>query len=354
MNMLKKICVLISVAINGVLLADNSFIDTQTNQINYNLAGCSCGCSCTSECGCGCAMNSKCRCNGPDDCVTIEDYYDGETECQRAAECGKCGVWLPEEPVLFKPLLADPRQITYSVGWRFNDQVLANNIADVSFGDTVAIYQWCNVWPYRGKLRIELEGALWAVFAQCQESAPLINADYYVGIPITYAIPHWQFRLRFFHISSHIGDEFLINNLPKGFRRKNPSAEYLDFFVSHDFTPDLRLYGGVGWMVQQDESFCIGPFYAEGGVELHLQGLRYVDHCDRLYGVPFYAMNFRYNKVFKNHVDATYVLGYEWGKFCGLCRKLRVFLEYHDGYSLEGQFQKFPTNYFSIRASYGF
>lgn len=264
------------------------------------------------------------------------------------------GGWLPESCPFFPHFMADPREITYSVGWRFHDQVLENNIIDVSFADALPIYQWWNVWKWKGTLRIELEGALWAVFDPCHESSPLIDADYYVGIPITYGIGRWSARLRLYHISTHMGDEFLVENLPKGFERLNPSAEYLDLFISNYITDDIRLYAGVGAVLEQDESFRCGRYFIEGGAEVHLAEVQYVNKCSKFYAMPIFGMHFRYKKDFKNHVDATYILGYEIGKLYGLCRKLRVYMEYHDGYSLEGQFSKRPTSYFSLRTSYGY
>lgn len=285
-----------------------------------------------------------------DSCNCRPSHVDpGLTTCE---PCCDGGIWLPEDPVLFRPFMADPREICYSAGWRFNDNAMTKNVIDVSFGDTLAIYRWCDVWPWGGELQIELEGALWATFDPTTESSPLLNADYYGGIPITYAIDNWQFRLRGFHISSHIGDEFLLNH--PGFDRRNASAEYIDFFISHDLTEEIRIYGGLGYLVAQDKEFKIKPFYSAVGAELRLLSWGFVDKCDRLYGCPIYGMHFRQNGEFKRHIDATYILGYEFGKLCGLYRKLRFFIEYHDGYSLEGQFCKVPTNYFSVRTSYGF
>lgn len=309
---------------------------------------------------CCCSTNEEVACEdeepvsdiGQNDPDRLYEFEEEESDSEYAARCGLTGVWFPEEPVLFHPFIADPRQVTYSVGWRLNDQALVKNVIDVSYGDTCAFYEWVNVWPWNGRLRIELEGALWAVFSPLQYSAPLINADYYCAIPITYAIDRWAFRLRGYHISCHIGDEFLLNH--PHFRRRNPSAEYLDFFVSHDLTDDIRVYGGIGWIVDQDKSFINDRFYAEGGAELRLHQLAYISRCNRLYVVPIYGMHFRFRRDFKHHIDATYVLGFEVGKFSGLCRKFRTFLEYHDGYSCEGQFARFATNYISLRFSYGY
>lgn len=259
---------------------------------------------------------------------------------------------LPDDPPLYRPMMADPREVDYSVGWRFNDQALTKNVIDISFADSCALIRWLNVWPWCGQLQLDLEGGVWGVFDPCYESAPLMNADYYVGVPLTYAIDRWQFRLRGYHISSHIGDEFLLNH--PGFDRRNPSAEYLDFFVSHDLTDEIRVYGGIGYTFFQDDSFHIKPAYAALGAELRLLRVGFYDADSMLYGCPIYGMYFRFSGEFKNHLDSTYVLGYEFGKLCGTYRRLRFFMEYHDGYSLEGQFCKFPTNYFSIRASYGY
>ena len=64
-------------------------------------------------------------------------------------------------------------------------------------------------------------------------------------------------------------------------------------------------------------------------------------------------MHFRQIEIIE-HVDATYILGYEFGKLSGLYRRLRFYMEYHDGYSAEGQFCRHATEYFSVRLSYGF
>lgn len=314
-------------------------------------AGESCGCPC--ECCTKCSEVEAYKWESSANCYWRGPYPHMAGDCDAAfGHCGLWGVWLPEEGPLFKPLLASPRQLTYSAGWRFNDQALTKNVIPVSFADNIAFIRWCNVWPWCGQLQINLDGGVWAVFDPCHESAPLMNADYYIGLPIEYAVGNWVFRLRPYHISSHIGDEFLLNH--PNFDRRNPSAEYLDFYVSNMLTSEIRLYSGLGWVIQHDESFNTGNFYANAGVELHLYRYGFYDPCQHLYGTPFFGMDFLYYNTFSEHVDQTYVIGYEWGKTCGCYRKLRVFAEYHDGYNVDGQFCKEASNYFSIRATYGY
>lgn len=250
--------------------------------------------------------------------------------------------------------MADPHQLTYSVGWRFNDEAITKNNIDVSYYSTFPVYRWFNVniWRFCGDLQIDIEGCLWAIFDPMTFSAPLIDADYYVGFPLTYACDTWSFRLRGYHISTHIGDEYLLNH--PDFVRKNPSAEYLDFFVSNNITDDIRLYGGVGYVLAQDSSFVCHRIYAAAGFEVRLYEIAFWDWRDRIVGKPYLGAHFRYSGDFNHHFDSTYVLGYEFEKLSGLQRRLRIFLLYHDGYSAEGQFSRLATNYFSIRATYGF
>lgn len=277
---------------------------------------------------------------------------DSETESNYACQNCLWGIWLPEGPPLFRPFVADPRQVTYSVGWRFHDRVIDQNVIDVSFGDIFPIFRWCNLFCVHAELELELEGGVWATFKPLRESSPLVDADYYVGFPLVLAFDNWAFRLRGYHISTHMGDEFLITH--PHFYRRNPSIEAFDFDVSHQFSKELRIYAGVGWMACQDDSFRMGKFYCLGGFEVRFPQFGYRDYCDRLYGEPYIGVHLYYQSHFKNHINNTYVIGYEWGKVAGLRRKLRLFLEYHDGYSLEGQFAIYPTHYFSIRGSYGF
>lgn len=274
-----------------------------------------------------------------------------ETDCQYARRRHLPGIWFPECPPAFRPFIADPRQLTYSVGWRFDDRVIAQNVIDFSFGDIFPVYRWINIWPFGGDFQFDLEGGVWDVFAPFDQDSPMVNADYYVGFPVTYIYGDWAVRLRGYHISCHLGDEFLVNH--PHFKRRNPSNEYLDLFVSYQMSDQMRLYGGIGWICLQDRSFKVSPWYAEGGVEIRFTNWGYKDYLNRMYGEPFYGMHLRYRPDFK-YLDSTFVLGYEFGKISGLRHKVRFFAEYHDGNSLEGQFGKLTTRYFSLRASYGY
>jgi hypothetical protein len=74
----------------------------------------------------------------------------------------------------------------------------------------------------------------------------------------------------------------------------------------------------------------------------------------RLYGTCFIALLWRNLEQLHYRFDGTYRAGYEFSKMQGIGRKFRVYIGYHHGYSLEGQFAKMRTHYFEYNLNYGF
>lgn len=266
---------------------------------------------------------------------------------------GCCVYALPGCPPMMTPFIADPRKVGMSAEWRWGEEAIdKRGSGAVSFGDYIGLARWCNPFGWGGALDIGLEGDVWAVFQQTRETAPLVNADYYIAIPVTYGYCNWAFRFRIFHISSHIGDEYLIEN--PDFVRKNPSSEYLDFFVQWRPSCDFRLYGGVGVIARSDNSFYYRRFYAEYGLEWYLPWFRWWMPRSQVLGRTFTGAHFRTREDNNFEFDGTVVFGYEWSRtYCDF-KKIRVYLEYHNGYCLEGQFNRFKDEYVGIAAYYGY
>jgi hypothetical protein len=66
------------------------------------------------------------------------------------------------------------------------------------------------------------------------------------------------------------------------------------------------------------------------------------------------AMHFQNWQDVDWKIDATFALGYEWGKINGMGKKIRLSLEYHNGYSDAGQFSRRRDDYVQAKLSYGF
>lgn len=269
------------------------------------------------------------------------------------------GIWFPQMTELFQPFVADPRLVNYSVAYRAGDRVIGQEAVAVSLGDDFPIYRWNNVFCWKGDLQIGIEAAIWAVFnfhdvhpKRDDEWCELVNTDYYVGVPVAYAFDRWSFRMRVYHISSHLGDELIVNHPKYLHKRKNPSFEAFDFFTSYQFNKNLRGYFGPGVILHSDHSFPMKTFYVEYGAELRILGRKFDYH--RLYGTPFFAIHLENWQVRNWDLDATFKLGYEFSKLAGIGRKMRLFASYHHGFSYEGQFFKKRTQYGEFGFSWGF
>lgn len=274
------------------------------------------------------------------------------------------GIWFPQMTELFLPLIAAPRQISYTVGWRSGDttrehgiKIFGNNCVDISLGDDFAIYRWLDVL-WHGDLQVGIEAGIWSVFNMDPPhphhgfETELVNTDFYCGVPITYARGKWSFRLRGYHISSHLGDEFLVNHpwfLPL---RVNPSIEAIDFAASYQANEHIRVYAFPGAIVHSDESYKWKPMYIEYGTEVRFLGTKF--YKQKLYGTVYIGLHWRNYQELHWNFDGTYKIGYEFSKLQGIGRKVRGYIEYHHGYSLEGQFQKLRTHYMEYNLSYGF
>jgi hypothetical protein len=270
------------------------------------------------------------------------------------------GVWFPQTTVLFQPLIADPREPVYSVNYRAGDEWMGRKAIAVSMGDDFPFFRWLNVGG--ADIQIGITAGVWAVFnfsdapsrggGDCQ----LMNTDYLVGIPMSYAINKWSFRLRPYHISGHLGDEFLVDHpkyvCGKKHRRKNPSFEALDWINSYQFSSGLRVYGGPGIVFHSDPSFRLRPGYIMWGAEVRLFGHKH--HYHRLYGTPFFAAHMENWQQHNWDIDMTFKLGYELSKLQGVGRKMRVYIQYHEGFSYEGQFFNKRVQYGELGFSWGF
>jgi hypothetical protein len=268
------------------------------------------------------------------------------------------GVWFPQQTVLFAPLIGDPREPMYAVNYRFGDRVMGRQAVAVSLGDDFPIFRWRDVFRWHGDLQIGIQAGVWAVFNfshvpdRKKNTCELMNTDWLVGIPLTYAFDKWSFRVRVYHISGHLGDELIVDEPKYLKKRKNPSMEALEWISSYQFSSGLRVYGGPGWVFDSDDTFKLKPLYVKYGSEVRLFGQKLYYH--RLYGTPFFVVHLENWEQRQWNLDQFYLLGYEISKLQGVGRKMRLYFEYHQGYSYEGQFFNKKTRYGQFGFSWGF
>ena len=175
-----------------------------------------------------------------------------------AVRCGVASVTTSRgyEPIpagdVFCPLIADPKGLRSFVSYlRGDDEDLGRDVASVGIADQFGLLRVNGARPGDG-VQVSLAGSVFAQFDLGGPSYDLLNADYIIGLPITLRRHGFSARLRLYHQSSHLGDEFLLRREPdEQFVRENLSFESAELLLSQDVGP-LRVYGGGEYLVNRE------------------------------------------------------------------------------------------------------
>jgi hypothetical protein len=178
-------------------------------------------------------------------------------------------VAFPEDQI-FCPLIADPKEARSFVSllrgtFRSLDDPTGEgtSIASVGVGDTFGLLRVGGPAPGEG-LQLDVVGAIFAQFDLGAPSNDLINADYIIGLPLTFRRHGFSLRAKLYHQSSHLGDEYLLRS--DEIVRENLSFESIELLASQELGP-LRVYGG-GERIFRREPVELPDSLFHTGVEL--------------------------------------------------------------------------------------
>jgi hypothetical protein len=164
---------------------------------------------------------------------------------------------------LFAPLSAAPRWPRFTIGYaRYFGDSQFTHVGAADAGASIAIVQKDTRRSHSWEVGIQ--GSIFSVFDFGAPSNDLVNADYLGGLTFSYALDSLVFLTRFFHQSSHLGDEYLLNN---DVERINLSFEALEVLASYDVRPWARVYGGTAAIVRIEPS-NIDRWSLHAGAEL--------------------------------------------------------------------------------------
>lgn len=236
---------------------------------------------------------------------------------------------------VFRPLLADPRQPHFYISLReydLPDERLTT--AAVGLGETFGLYRFEDRVPGDG-VQISLNGGVFALFNLDEPNRELVNADYRIGLPLTWRQGDNAARLLLYHQSSHLGDGYLVRVQPQVVLL---TYEALSFLFSHDWQ-GLRVYLGGEYRFN-DHPADFKPWMWQAGVEYY--------GTQRLWGGTRLVAGMDIKSLQQNQYefDTNIQIGLESGGSEPGERRLRVVLEGYRGYSPDGQlFDKFSTAY---------
>src|SRR5712692_11646747 len=107
------------------------------------------------------------------------------------------------ERVVFEPLLADPQEPQFFATYLWaRSPRLASRLGSVGFGQTIGLLRG-DSW------QLAIAAGAFSQFNMQATTNDLINTDYLVGLPLAYQRGASAARLRLYHQSSHLGDEYM-------------------------------------------------------------------------------------------------------------------------------------------------
>lgn len=168
---------------------------------------------------------------------------------------------LPDGIVFMAPL-ANPKESR--LGTQIINRTGDGALWDSTLGGRVGLIRWGTpeaVWPQGWQL--DVEGSV-QVRLDPDENLDLRSTDYRVGLPLTYGYGPHRWKLGYYHLCAHLGDEF-VEAHPQ-FRHVNFVRDALTLGYAWYATERLRLYGELGWAMHSEVSepweFLFGIDYA--------------------------------------------------------------------------------------------
>lgn len=229
--------------------------------------------------------------------------------------------FLPPETI-YPAYLAGPTEPR--LGTQYFSEADDGPLWDSTLGGRVGLFRWSG---FNGMARwqLDVEGAA-ILRLDPEENIDLRSVDYRAGVPLTMAWGVHRFKFGYYHLSAHIGDEFLIKN--PTFERLNYVRDALVFGYSRYLSERLRVYGEASWAFYREVSdpwqFQIGMEYAP-------------TRPTGILGEPFFAINGQLREEVDFGGTVTMHTGWAWREG-RVGRLLRTGLFFQAGKSHQAEF----------------
>lgn len=145
------------------------------------------------------------------------------------------------ETLLFQPLLADPRWPRFSGTMLRVHEGEQSLLWSANFGESFTFFG-------DEISQFGLQAGVFSLWDLKTESDDMINVDFLIGFPYTRRFGRLTTMARLFHVSTHLGDEYLLRTQVP---RVNLSYEAVDVRGSWDFDGGWRAYGGGGYIYRR-------------------------------------------------------------------------------------------------------
>jgi hypothetical protein len=212
---------------------------------------------------------------------------------------------LPRE-LIYRPQLADihtPRLAVTALNIKgFDPPGFAgrNWFWDSTLGARVGIVRYGSpAGTYPQGFQFDVAGA---VILRQDNRGQLIATNYRVGLPLSFGYRRYQTKFGYYHVSAHLGDEYLLSN--PGFPRRNYVRNAIVWDNSYQWTEAIRTYIDASWAFNEDG----------GGRPWEFQfGAEYSPLCATGFrGAPFVAANGQILQALNWGGNVVFQTGWQW------------------------------------------
>jgi len=233
--------------------------------------------------------------------------------------------WLPEG-LIYRSYLAGVKEPRLASVWNHDKNL--GWIWDVALGGRVGLMRYGTERANRPDgWELDVEGAALSRL-DYEHEMDVVSTDFRAGVPITYGYGPFQAKFGYYHLSSHLVDEFMLRN--PDVERINYVRDALVLGGSWYVTEDLRLYAEASWAFHTDGG--AEPWEFQFGADFSPAGPTGVR------GTPFAAINGHLLQELDFGGHLVVQAGWQWRNDSG--RLLRVGAEYFAGKSDQYEFFK--------------
>jgi hypothetical protein len=243
--------------------------------------------------------------------------------------------FFPPAHDLFKPLLADPRELQYAL--RMVVPVSKKVLGEASMGDYLGLYRWALAGDAM-YVQISIGGGAFGRFDLAATSNAMQVADFYGNLPFDLRTGKWSFRFMPYHTSSHLGDDYL---KATGLTTTKHAWDNLRWLVSYDAASFLRLYGGYTYIFRTHPEH-LGRNAYQGGFET------YSPWWGNKHARVYWANDLQSWERCDWHPTFYSQLGLRMVKDPQVGRGVSLFVEYATGRQPQGQFFQNSETHWSL------
>jgi len=177
------------------------------------------------------------------------------------------------------------------------------------------------------------------------EEVDVRSVDFRAGVLLTRGVGRHQTKFGYYHVSSHLADEYMIRHgSDPGFHRYNFARDVLILGHSIYLTRDFRIYAEAGWAFWSDIS---DPWEIQCGFEYAPM------YATSVWGAPFFAADVHLREELDFGGNVSVQTGWAWRSgYNG--NLLRIGMHYYNGKSAQYSFFNRFEEQFGVGIWYDF